>query len=59
MSERKQAIEIEAPRCGSLWKDAARRLGRRRLAMVCLGVVMLYFLLAGFVSLAKRNANHG
>lgn len=53
MSEDKGTIRIEAPRCGSLWKDAARRLGRRRLAMVCLGVVMLYFLLAGFVSLAE------
>ena len=53
MSEGKGTIEIEAPRCGGLWKDAARRLGRRRLAMVCLGVVMLYFLLAGFVSLAE------
>ena len=38
---------------GGLWKDAAGRLRRRRLAMVCLGVVMLYFLLAGFVSLAE------
>ena len=53
MSEGKGTIEIEAPWCGGLWKDAARRLGRRRLAMVCLGVVMLYFLLAGFVSLAE------
>lgn len=38
---------------GGLWKVAVRRLRRRRLAMVCFGVVALYFLLAGFVSLGE------
>ena len=53
MSKRRETIEIELPKGGSLWKDGLRRLRRRRPAMVCLGVIALYFLLAGFIHLAE------
>ncbi len=33
----------------SLWRDAARRLKKRKLAMVCLAIVMAYFLLTAVI----------
>ncbi len=37
----------------SLWADGLRRLRRRKLAMVCSAVIVLYFLLAGSIHLAE------
>jgi peptide/nickel transport system permease protein len=48
-----QRIESKAAKGRSLWKDGLRRLCRRRLAMVSLVVVVLYFLLAGFIYAAE------
>lgn len=53
MSKAWQRIESKAPKGRSLWKDGLRRLRRRRLAMVCFGVIVLYFLLAGFIYIAE------
>ena len=43
----------EQPKGRSLWADGMRRLRRRRLAMVCLVVIVLYFLLVGFIYFAE------
>ncbi len=51
--ESQQLIKKEPPKGTSLWKDGARRLRRRKPAMVCFGVLILYFLLAGFIYLAE------
>jgi len=48
-----QTIKTELPKGRSLWKDGLRRLRRRKLAMVCFVVIVLYFLLAGFIYLAE------
>ncbi|MHC4418085.1 MAG: ABC transporter permease [Planctomycetota bacterium] len=53
MSKAVQRIESKAAKGRSLWKDGLRRLCRRRLAMVSLVVVVLYFLLAGFIYAAE------
>ena len=53
MSEREQIIRKKLPKGRSLWQDGLRRLCRRKLAMVSLVVVMLYFLLAGYIYLAE------
>ncbi|MHC4364231.1 MAG: ABC transporter permease [Planctomycetota bacterium] len=53
MSKPVQRIESKAAKGRSLWKDGLRRLCRRRLAMVSLVVVVLYFLLAGFIYAAE------
>jgi len=53
LSKAWQRIESKAPKGRSLWKDGLRRLRRRRLAMVCFGVIVLYFLLAGFIYIAE------
>jgi len=54
LSERKQIIETRRPPKGrSLWRDAAGRLAKRKPAMVCLGVVIAYFLLAGSIHVAE------
>lgn len=37
----------------SLWTDGLRRLRRRKFAMVCFAVVVLYFLLAAFIYAAE------
>lgn len=52
MTEHQQTIK-KAPKGRSLWQDGLRRLVRRKLAMVCLVVVVLYFLLAGFLYVAE------
>ena len=41
------------PKGRSLWQDGLRRLRRRKFAMVCFVVVLIYFSLAGFVYLAE------
>jgi len=51
---KRQQIENGKPLKGrSLWKDGLRRLRRRGAAMACLVVIVLYFLLAGFIYLAE------
>jgi len=62
LSEHRHIIKTDAPPTssvedrswgGGLWRDGIRRLGRRKLAMACLAVIILYFLLAGFIHLAE------
>ena len=53
MSENQQIIKKELPKGRSLWQDALRRLRRRKLVMVCFAVIVLYFLLAGFIYLEE------
>ena len=53
MSERGKMIKKELPKGRSLWKDGLRRLRRNRLAVVCFVVIVLYFLLAGYIYLAE------
>ncbi len=53
MVEHKHITRKELPKGRSLWEDGLRRLCRHRLAMVCLVVVVLYFMLAGFVYVAE------
>jgi peptide/nickel transport system permease protein len=38
----------------SLWSDAIRRLRKRKLSMICLMVVMVYFILAGLIFLDEQ-----
>jgi len=45
--------EFRSPRGVSLWEDGLRRLCRRRLAVVCFGVIVAYFLLAVFIYIAE------
>lgn len=45
----KQAVRVDKGR--SLWSDAMRRLRKRRFAMVCFGIVVVYFILAGLIFL--------
>jgi peptide/nickel transport system permease protein len=37
----------------SLWQDGWRRLKKRPFAMVCFGIIIIYFLLAGFIYFAE------
>ena len=53
MSEHEQIINVESPKGRSLWQDGLRRLRRRKLVMLCFAVIVLYFLLAGFICLAE------
>ena len=50
---RQQITKKTLPKGRSLWQDGLRRLGKRRFAMVCFVVIVLYFLLAGFIYLAE------
>ena len=43
----------DLPKGRSLWSDGLRRLRRRKLAIICFAVTILYFLLAGFIYLAE------
>ena len=52
MSKR-ELIDIKMPKGGSLLKNGLRRLLKRKLAVVCLVVIVSYFLLAGFIYLAE------
>jgi ABC-type dipeptide/oligopeptide/nickel transport system permease subunit len=54
LSEHQHIIKAEElPKGRSLWKDGLRRLRRRKLAMVCLVVIVLYFILAAYIYLAE------
>ncbi len=53
MSEHQHITRTVLPRGRSLWRDGLRRLGRRKLAVVCFVVVLFYFSLAGFIYLAE------
>lgn len=53
MIEHQTIMGTEQPKGRSLWADGMRRLRRRRLAMVCLVVIVLYFLLVGFIYFAE------
>ena len=53
MTEHEQIIDVESPKGRSLWQDGLRRLRRRKLVMLCFAIIVLYFLLAGFVYLAE------
>jgi len=46
-------MDVESPKGRSLWQDGLRRLRRRKLVMLCFAIIVLYFLLAGFVYLAE------
>ncbi|MHC5179772.1 MAG: ABC transporter permease [Planctomycetota bacterium] len=50
---REQNAEMiqEAVKGRSLWSDAIRRLRKRTFAMVCFGIVLVYFILAGMIYL--------
>lgn len=53
MSEHGQIAGKKPPKGRSLWQDGLRRLWRRKLVVVCFVVIVLYFLLAGFIYLAE------
>lgn len=53
MSKNRQRTDTRPPKGNSLWADGLKRLGRRKLAMVCFAVIVLYFLLVGFVYLGE------
>lgn len=38
----------------SLWADGVRRLRKRKFAIVCLGIVLVYFILAGLIFLDEQ-----
>jgi peptide/nickel transport system permease protein len=44
---------LRFPKGISLWQDGLRRLLHRRFAVVCLGVIAVYFLLAAFIYIAE------
>jgi len=55
-AERGPDLKLSKPQARkgqSLWSDGWRRLKRRKLAMVCLGIVIFYFSVAGFVWVAE------
>ncbi len=53
MSESERIIRKRLPKGRSFWADGLRRLFRKRVAVVCLVMVALYFLLAGFIYVAE------
>jgi ABC-type dipeptide/oligopeptide/nickel transport system permease subunit len=53
LSKRQQIAKKELSKGRSLWQDGIRRLRRRKLVMLCFAVIVLYFLLAGFIYLAE------
>ena len=53
MSEFQQITRTRPPKGRSLWKDGLRRLRKRKLAMICFAIILVYFSLAGFVYLAE------
>ncbi|MHC4424133.1 MAG: hypothetical protein ACYSWR_05635, partial [Planctomycetota bacterium] len=46
-------MKTRPPKGRSLWKDGLRRLRRRKLAMICFVVILIYFSLAAFIYLAE------
>lgn len=54
MSERENTAYLSKLPVGrSLWADGLRRLRKRKLAMVCFAVIMIYFSLVVFIHLAE------
>ena len=53
MSKDNSTVCSNGPIGSSLWQDGLRRLVRRKFAMVCFVVIVLYFGLAGFIYLAE------
>ena len=53
MSDSHNITKPQPPKGRSLWRDGLRRLRRRKFAMVCFAVVLIYFSLAGFIYLAE------
>ena len=53
MTDSKQTIQasVNPVKGRSLWADGIRRLRKRTFAMICLGVVLVYFVLAGMIFL--------
>ena len=49
MIETVTTIPAKPTKGRSLWADGLRRLRKRRFAMVCFGIVLVYFMLAGLV----------
>ncbi|MFC1780776.1 ABC transporter permease [Planctomycetota bacterium] len=49
MNKPKKIEKTAMPKGMSLWKDGLRRLRRRKIAMICFFVIVLYFFLAGFI----------
>ncbi len=49
MSKEYTEQKIKPPKGQSLWADSLRRLRKRKLAMICIAVIMLYVVLAGFI----------
>ena len=53
MTDNNKMILKKPPKGRTLWADAATRLKRRKLAMVCLVIIIGYFLLAGSIYIAE------
>jgi ABC-type dipeptide/oligopeptide/nickel transport system permease subunit len=46
-------IEETQPKGTSLWRDGLRRLRKRKFAVVCFGIIIIYFFLAAFIYIAE------
>ena len=53
MSDVDKIISSKLLKGRSLWQDGLRRLWKRKLAMICFAVILIYFLLAGFIYAAE------
>jgi len=53
LNKESNSFSEKLPKGRSLWQDGLRRLYRRKFAMLCLVVVLAYFLLAGFIYAAE------
>ena len=53
MSEQAKIVEKELPKGRSLWADGFRRLRRRKLAVVSFAIIIVYFLLTGFIYVSE------
>ncbi len=49
MSKYQPIKKTKLPNGRSLWEDGLRRLCRRKFAVICFGIIVLYFLIAGFI----------
>jgi peptide/nickel transport system permease protein len=59
MSATTETIVKTAPKGRSLWQDAWKRMKRDRFAMVCVGVILVYALLAVLVKMGLVAASWG
>ena len=53
MTDSRKLINSEPRKGSSLWRDGLRRLSRRKFAMICFVVIMVYFSLAAFLYIAE------